>query len=122
MDKYVCMMCGHVYDPAVGESKAFTTILCNSTEMDQYQCKIMSAAPIKAGTDFAALPADWKCPTCGYPKSVLPQGCTRHPYRDADDQLLKTGRQVRFFYPGSILLQEDAVHHHGTVNGGTCTI
>jgi rubredoxin len=69
MDKYVCMMCGHVYDPAVGESKAFTTILCNSTEMDQYQCKIMSATPIKAGTDFADLPKDWKCPTCGYPKS-----------------------------------------------------
>ena len=69
MDKYECMMCGHVYDPANGESKAFTTILCNSTEMDQDQCKIMSAEPIKAGTDFSALPGDWKCPTCGYPKS-----------------------------------------------------
>jgi rubredoxin len=29
----------------------------------------MSAAPIKAGTDFSKLPADWVCPTCGYPKS-----------------------------------------------------
>ncbi len=69
MDKYVCMMCGHVYDPAVGETKAFTTILCNSDTMEKYECKIMSADPIKAGTDFAALPADWKCPTCGHPKS-----------------------------------------------------
>ena len=34
-----------------------------------YEGKIMSAAPIPAGTDFAQLPADWKCPTCGYPKS-----------------------------------------------------
>ncbi len=69
MDKYVCMMCGHIYDPAVGETKAFTTILCNTSTMEKYECKIMSAAPIKAGTDFSAIPADWKCPTCGHPKS-----------------------------------------------------
>ena len=69
MDKYVCMMCGHTYDPAVGETKAFTTILCNSKIMEEYDCKIMSAKPIKSGTDFSAIPADWKCPTCGHPKS-----------------------------------------------------
>jgi rubredoxin len=69
MDKYVCMMCGHTYDPAVGETKAFTTILCNSKTMDKDDYRIMSAAPIKAGTDFSSIPADWKCPTCGYPKS-----------------------------------------------------
>ena len=69
MDKYVCTMCGHVYDPAKGETKAFTTILCNSNDMSQYQCKMELPAPIKPGTDFSSLPADWKCPTCGYPKS-----------------------------------------------------
>jgi len=70
MDKYVCMMCGHIYDPKVGETKAFNnTILVNTDSMEQYEGKIMAAEPIKAGTDFSALPADWKCPTCGHPKS-----------------------------------------------------
>jgi rubredoxin len=69
MDKYVCMMCGHTYDPAVGETKAFSTILCNSDRMEQYECKVMAANPIKAGTDFKNIPADWKCPSCGHPKS-----------------------------------------------------
>jgi rubredoxin len=62
-------MCGHTYDPAKGEQKAFTTILCNFTDMESYQCKIMSPTPIPPGTDFSKLPADWKCPSCGYPKS-----------------------------------------------------
>jgi rubredoxin len=69
MDKYRCTMCGHVYDPTVGETKAFSTILCNTDRMEQYECKVMAAAPIKPGTKFADLPADWKCPSCGYPKS-----------------------------------------------------
>ena len=69
MDKYTCMMCGHIYDPAVGETKAFTMMLCNSKTMDQYACKIMSAAPIKAGTDFSASPDDWTSPTWGHAKS-----------------------------------------------------
>jgi rubredoxin len=69
MDKYVCMMCGHIYDPAVGEMKAFSTILCNTDRMEEYECKVMAAKPIKAGTDFKNIPADWKCPSCGHPKS-----------------------------------------------------
>ena len=70
MDKYVCMMCGHIYDPAKGETKAFNnTILVNTDRMELYEGKVMAAQPIKAGTDFKDLPADWKCPTCGYPKS-----------------------------------------------------
>jgi rubrerythrin len=56
-------------DPAGGETKAFNTILCNTDRMEQYECKIISPTPIKPGTDFARLPADWKCPACGYPKS-----------------------------------------------------
>jgi rubredoxin len=69
MDKYVCTMCGHIYDPAKGEPKAFMTILCNTDNMDRYQCKPDAKPSIPPGTDFAKLPADWKCPTCGYPKS-----------------------------------------------------
>jgi rubredoxin len=64
MDKYVCMMCGHIYDPAVGETKAF-----NNTILALYENKVMAAEPIKAGTDFSKIPADWKCPSCGHPKS-----------------------------------------------------
>ena len=70
MDKYRCTMCGHVYDPAVGETKAFNnTILCNTDRMELYSCKVMATAPIPAGTDFSKLPADWRCPSCGHPKS-----------------------------------------------------
>lgn len=43
MEKYVCDLCGYVYDPAVGDD----------------------AAGIAAGTAFADLPADWVCPLCG---------------------------------------------------------
>lgn len=69
MDKYVCTMCGHIYDPAKGESKVFTTILCNTDRMSEYECRMTLPAPIPPGTDFSKLPADWKCPTCGHPKS-----------------------------------------------------
>jgi rubredoxin len=62
-------MCGHIYDPAKGEARPFVTILCNTDNMDQYECKPMAKPYVAAGTDFSTLPADWKCPGCGYPKS-----------------------------------------------------
>lgn len=46
MKKYVCTVCGYVYDPATGDA-----------END-----------IPAGTSFADLPADWRCPVCGVGK------------------------------------------------------
>ena len=45
--KYVCRICGYVYDPAAGDPDS----------------------NIAAGTDFDDLPEDWVCPTCGAPKS-----------------------------------------------------
>ena len=45
--KYVCKLCGYVYDPAVGDPDG----------------------NIAAGTKFEDLPDDWVCPTCGAPKS-----------------------------------------------------
>jgi len=72
MDKYVCTMCGHIYDPAVGETKAFNnTILVNTDRLEEYEGKIMAAEPIKAGTAFADIPANWRCPSCGHPKSYF---------------------------------------------------
>jgi rubredoxin len=68
MDKYVCTMCGHIYDPAKGESRPFITILCNTDNIERYECR-PTKAYVEPGTDFTALPADWKCPCCGYPKS-----------------------------------------------------
>lgn len=47
MDKYVCNICGYVYDPEKG---------------DDY-------AGIPAGTAFEDLPEDWTCPLCGAGKS-----------------------------------------------------
>jgi flavin reductase (DIM6/NTAB) family NADH-FMN oxidoreductase RutF/rubredoxin len=43
MQKYVCQVCGYVYDPAAGDPD-------NGVE---------------AGTAFEDLPADWVCPVCG---------------------------------------------------------
>jgi rubredoxin len=46
MGKYICNVCGYVYDPAVGDPE-------NS---------------IAAGTAFKDLPDDWVCPVCGADK------------------------------------------------------
>jgi rubredoxin len=46
MDKYVCTVCGYVYDPAIGDPDA----------------------GIAPGVSFADLPADWECPDCGVGK------------------------------------------------------
>jgi rubredoxin len=43
MEKYVCGICGYVYDPAVGDPDAGVTV----------------------GTPFEKLPEDWVCPVCG---------------------------------------------------------
>ncbi|MFA5542600.1 MAG: rubredoxin [Bacilli bacterium] len=43
MAKYVCDVCGYVYDPAEGDS----------------------TQDIAPGTAFEDLPEDWVCPECG---------------------------------------------------------
>jgi rubredoxin len=43
MDRYVCNLCGYVYDPADGDPDN----------------------GIKPGTAFEDLPEDWTCPICG---------------------------------------------------------
>jgi len=47
MKKYVCTVCGYVYDPSVGDPDAH----------------------IPPGTAFESLPDDWRCPLCGVGKS-----------------------------------------------------
>ncbi|MDD4645759.1 MAG: rubredoxin [Bacteroidales bacterium] len=42
-DKYECLPCGYIYDPAEGDS----------------------SADIAPGTSFDELPDDWVCPLCG---------------------------------------------------------
>jgi rubredoxin len=46
MEKYVCTVCGYIYDPAEGDP----------------------AADIEPGTSFDDLPDDWLCPVCGVTK------------------------------------------------------
>jgi len=46
MKKYVCGVCGYIYDPAKGDP----------------------SANIAPGTAFENLPADWVCPECGVGK------------------------------------------------------
>ncbi|MBQ7388589.1 MAG: rubredoxin [Paludibacteraceae bacterium] len=43
MKKYICNVCGYIYDPVFGDPEN----------------------GIKAGTPFEALPDDWVCPLCG---------------------------------------------------------
>jgi len=47
MDKYVCDVCGYVYDPEKGDPDN----------------------GIKPGVAFEDLPEDWVCPLCGAEKS-----------------------------------------------------
>ena len=49
MQKYVCDVCGYVYDPAVGDPDN----------------------GIEPGTAFAALPDDWACPLCDVSKDMF---------------------------------------------------
>ena len=46
MDKYLCEVCGYVYDPEIGDPDS----------------------GIKPGTPFDELPDDWVCPLCGVSK------------------------------------------------------
>ncbi len=43
MKKYVCNVCGYIYDPAEGDPDG----------------------GVKVGTLWEKLPADWVCPVCG---------------------------------------------------------
>ena len=47
--KYVCSVCGYVYDPEVGDA----------------------SQGIAPGTPFEDLPDDWHCPHCKRPKSFF---------------------------------------------------
>lgn len=47
MQKYVCTVCGYVYDPAVGDPDS----------------------DIAPGTAFETIPEDWVCPVCGAAKA-----------------------------------------------------
>jgi rubredoxin len=49
MKKYVCDVCGYVYDPAAGDPEN-------------------GVAP---GTAFEDVPADWLCPLCGVGKDAF---------------------------------------------------
>jgi len=46
MKKYVCNMCGYIYDPEEGDPDS----------------------DIEPGTAFEDLPEDWVCPVCGAEK------------------------------------------------------
>ncbi len=46
MEKYVCTLCGYVYDPKIGDPDS----------------------GIAPGTSFEDIPDDWSCPVCGASK------------------------------------------------------
>jgi len=49
MERYVCDVCGYVYDPSEGDPEN----------------------GVQPGTAFADLPDEWVCPLCGMAKSVF---------------------------------------------------
>ncbi len=49
MEKWICTVCGYIYDPAVGDP-------INGVE---------------AGTAFEEIPQDWLCPECGVGKEFF---------------------------------------------------
>jgi len=49
MDKWECMVCGYIYDPAKGDPDG----------------------GISPGTPFEDLPDDWACPECGAGKDMF---------------------------------------------------
>ncbi len=49
MERYVCSVCGYVYDPEVGDPEN----------------------GVDPGTPFAELPDDWVCPDCGATKDLF---------------------------------------------------
>jgi rubredoxin len=51
MKKWECLVCGYVYDPAVGDPDS----------------------GIEPGTPFEALPDGWICPDCGAGKDMFEQ-------------------------------------------------
>lgn len=46
MQKYICRVCGYIYDPAEGDPDS----------------------GVQPGTPFKDIPADWVCPICGVGK------------------------------------------------------
>ncbi|MFZ0447809.1 MAG: rubredoxin [Desulfatiglandaceae bacterium] len=49
MEKYVCTVCGYVYDPEAGDPEN----------------------GVDAGTAFTDVPDDWTCPICGATKDLF---------------------------------------------------
>jgi rubredoxin len=49
MEKWVCTVCGYVYDPKDGDP----------------------TSSIEPGTPFDSLPEDWVCPDCGVGKDMF---------------------------------------------------
>ena len=49
MDKWICVICHYVYDPAIGDPDS----------------------GIAPGTAFEDIPDDWLCPVCGADKAAF---------------------------------------------------
>ncbi len=43
MERYICVICGYIYDPELGDADS----------------------GVEPGTSFKDLPEDWICPLCG---------------------------------------------------------
>ena len=74
--KYVCDICGYVYDPEIGDPDN----------------------GIEAGTAFEALPEDWVCPLCGVGKDDFSPEAYRAFHRLKNDRPRKGISPFRLCY------------------------
>ena len=63
MKKYVCKICGYVYDPENNNGVAFEDL------PDDWTCPMCGVGKDQNnGVAFEDLPDDWTCPMCGVGK------------------------------------------------------
>ena len=80
MDKYICDVCGYIYDPEVGDPDG----------------------GIAPGTAFEDIPDDWVCPVCGVGKddfSLYEGKPTAKPIAHSNCKGVPLGRPFPFFLP-----------------------
>lgn len=68
MKKFICNVCGYIYDEAAG----------------------IPDRGIAPGTRWEELPSDWVCPLCGAPKSAFREKREEEPKTDTPETVVKT--------------------------------
>ncbi|MDD4799358.1 MAG: rubredoxin [Clostridia bacterium] len=80
MKKYVCMICGFIYDEAAG----------------------IPSAGIAPGTEWQDLPEDWVCPLCGAAKTDFEEQQEQAAPKTAEPAINENDGELRELSPGEL--------------------